>query len=83
MFECKQYLFVLDKLKILWQQKLIDYNKEEEELKNMLSKAEAKKDENREIQIQERLEEWDQILFGPNFRSHEMEFDNYTFLDIR
>jgi hypothetical protein len=73
----------LNKLKILWQQKLTDYNKEEEELKNMLTKAEAKKHEKREIEIQEKFAEWDHLLFGPNFKSHEMVFDNYTFLEIR
>lgn len=73
----------LNKLKILWQHKLADYNKEEEELKNMLTEAEAKKHEKREIEIQEKLAEWDHILFGPSFRSHEMAVDNYTFLEIR
>ncbi|XP_022170239.1 programmed cell death protein 7 [Myzus persicae] len=73
----------LKKLKILWQQKLTDYNKEEEELKNMLTEAEAKKHERREIEIQKKFAEWDHILFGPNFSSHEMVFDNYTFLEIR
>lgn len=76
-------LFVIDKLKILWQQKLTDYNKEEEELKKMLTEAEAKKHEKREIEIQEKFAEWDHILFGPNFRCHEMVFDNHTFLEIR
>jgi len=72
--------FFLDKLKILWQQKLTDYHKEEENLKNMLSKAEEEKHEKREIQIQENLAEWDKILFG----SHEVLFDNsHSFLDIR
>ncbi|CAI6364150.1 unnamed protein product [Macrosiphum euphorbiae] len=73
----------LNKLKKLWQQKLTDYNKEEEELKNMLIEAEAKKHEKREVEIQEKFAEWDQILFGPNFKSHEMVFDNHTFLEIR
>ncbi|XP_060849012.1 programmed cell death protein 7 [Rhopalosiphum padi] len=73
----------LNKLKILWQQKLADYNKEEEGLKNMLIEAEAKKKNKREIEIQEKLAEWDHILFGPSFRSHEMGVDNYTFLEIR
>jgi len=74
----------LNKLKELWQQKLTEYNKEEEELKNMLSKAEAKKHEKRGIEIQEKLSDWDRVLFGPDFRSHEILFDNlHTFLDIR
>jgi len=74
----------LDKLKILWLQKLTNYNKEEEGLKYMLSKAEAEKHEKREIEIQEKLSHWDQILFGPDFRSHETIFDNlHTFRDIR
>ncbi|XP_015372272.1 PREDICTED: uncharacterized protein LOC107167636 [Diuraphis noxia] len=73
----------INKLKVLWHQKLTDYNKEEEELKNMLTEAEAKKHEKREIEIQEKFAEWDHILFGQNFSSHEMVFDNYTFLEIR
>lgn len=78
------YIFFLDKLKELWQQKLTEYNKEEEELKNMLSKAKAEKHEKREIKIQEKLSDWDRVLFGPDFRSHEILFDNlYTFFDIR
>jgi len=83
MFNYIYYLFSIDKLKILWQHKLADYNKEEEELKNMLTEAEAKKHEKREIEIQEKLAEWDHVLFGPNFRSQEMALDNYTFLEIR
>lgn len=76
-------LFV-DKLRVLWQQKLIDYNKEEEELKRMLSKSETEKHEKREMEIQENLGKWDQLLFGPNFRSHEITYDSlHTFLDIR
>lgn len=49
----------------------------------MLTEAEAKKHEKREIEIQEKFAEWNHILFGPNFSSHEMVFDNYTFLEIR
>lgn len=50
----------------------------------MLSKSEAVKHEKREIKIQQKLEDWDQILFGPNFRSQENQFDNlHTFLDSR
>jgi len=75
--------FFSDKLKVLWQQKLIEYSKEEEELKYMLSKAEAKKHKKREIEIQEKLSDWDKVLFGPNYRSHEILLDINTFLDIR
>lgn len=49
----------------------------------MLTEAEAKKHEKREIEIQEKFTEWNHLLFGPNFKSHEMVFDNYTFLEIR
>lgn len=51
----------------------------------MLSKSEAKKHEEREIKIHTILSEWDQTLFGPDFKSHEIEYDNnlHTFLDIR
>lgn len=50
----------------------------------MLFKAEIEKHEKREIEIQKKIEEWDQILFGPNFRSREVIFDNLcTFLNIR
>lgn len=74
----------LNKLKILWQHKLTNYNKEEEDLKSMLSKAEIEKHEKKEIEIQEKIKEWNKILFGPDFRSHEVVFDNLsTFLDIR
>lgn len=62
----------------------MEYNKEESELKIMLSKDEAKKLEKRDIEIQQQLLEWDQILFGPNFKSHDIIFDNlHTFLNIR
>lgn len=62
----------------------MDYFKEEDELKIMLSKDEAKKLEKREIEIQEKLVVWDQILFGPDFKSHDIIFDNiHTFLNIR
>lgn len=80
------FFFVnIEKLKILWHQKLIDYTKEEDELKIMLSKAEAEKHEKREIEIQKILIAWDQILFGPDFRSLDnIIIDNlHTFLDIR
>lgn len=84
-FKCKFYLnYFSDKLKILWHQKLTNYNKEEEDLKYMLSKAEAENHEKQEIEIQEKLLYWDQILFGPDIRSHEIVFDNlYTLCDIR
>jgi len=50
----------------------------------MLSKAEAKKHKNREIEIQEKLSDWDRVLFGPDFRSHEITFDDlHTFLEKR
>lgn len=50
----------------------------------MLSKSEAEKHEKREVEIQEKLDEWDQLLFGPYFRSHEIIFDDLqTFLNIR
>jgi len=50
----------------------------------MLSTAEAEKHKKRENEIQEILTEWDKILFGPNFKYHEIVFDNlYTFLNIR
>lgn len=50
----------------------------------MLSKAEVEKHEKREIQIQENLAEWDKILFGTDFGSHDVLFDNlHAFLDIR
>lgn len=78
------YLFFIDKLKLLWHQKLTNYEKEEEELKNMLSKAEAEKHEKREVEIQEKLAEWDHLFFGPHFQSHEIIFNDLsTFLDIR
>ncbi|VVC30039.1 Programmed cell death protein 7 [Cinara cedri] len=74
----------LNKLKTLWQQKLAYYNREEEELRNMLSQAEAKKNEKREIEIQNKLAKWDEIIFGPNVQSHNIIFDDlHTFLDIR
>lgn len=50
----------------------------------MLFKAEVEKHEKREIEIQNKIEEWDRILFGPGCRSHEVIFDNLcTFLNIR
>lgn len=62
----------------------MDYNKEEDELKIMLSKDEAKKLEKQEIEIQETLVVWDQILFGPDFKSHDVIFNNlHAFLNIR
>lgn len=71
-------------MKILWQQKLKDYYKEEEELKNMLSQGEAKKTEKREIETQEKLAEWDLVIFGPNVQSQEILFDDlHTFIDNR
>jgi hypothetical protein len=50
----------------------------------MLSKAEVEKHEKREFEIQKKLAEWDQILFGPYFQSHEIIInDLQTFLNIR
>lgn len=50
----------------------------------MLSKAEAEKHEKREIEVQETLAKWDQVLFGPYFTYNEIVHDNFhAFLDIR
>lgn len=49
----------------------------------MLSKSEAKKNQKREIEIHDKLAEWDQILFGADFRSHDICDNLQTFLDIR
>jgi len=49
----------------------------------MLSKAEAKKHEKRGIEIQEKLSNWDKVLFGPDYKSHKILLDINTFLDIR
>lgn len=69
---------------MVWQQKLTRYHKEEESLKSMLTKAEVEKHKKKEIEIQEKLLEWNQILFGSNYRSSEVKTDNLnTFLDTR
>lgn len=70
-------------MRIFWQHKLTKYHKEEKELKNMLSQAEARKNAKREIEIQEKLVEWDQIIFGPNVQSQIIFEDLHTFFDIR
>lgn len=50
----------------------------------MLSKAEAEKHERRENEVQEKLAEWDQVFFGPNFTYNKIVHNNsHAFLDIR
>ncbi|XP_050523211.1 programmed cell death protein 7-like [Daktulosphaira vitifoliae] len=74
---------ILNKLKLIWQEKLTLYQNEELELKEMLDKSKIQKNLIKEIEDQEKINDWNKVLFGLDIKSEVIFNSPELFFKIR